>query len=294
VTLHVRIAHRNDILAWLNLGAEVEPLFGPLRYNPGFLHAIEKHIDDSTAFCVRVDNGPSGAPLMGGLLFSCDPPLYEISWLAVSAAYRRMGVAEALLNHAISLIQPPAELTLITFAEGVPGGEPARRLYAKFGFRPGEPGPDNPGGIPTQVFRRTFGDPPAVYAVIRHSFRCLMVQHFDGSGDETTEGQPPWTLPNGVVDPLTHDRGDALRRALADGFGLTIAAKRFVRRYLHGTRLHYVYCVRPESDAIRLNPDLFAGAAWLTQAEIRRQWLEGRLAARFIMDAIQDSATIYP
>lgn len=294
MTLAVRIAHRNDILAWLNLGAEVESLFGPLRYNPGFLHAIEKHIDDETAFCIRVENGPSGAPLMGGLLMSCDPPLYEISWLAVSAAHRRKGVAEALLNHALSLVQPPAEVALITFDDTVREGVAARTLYVKHGFRPCEPGPLNPGGIPTQVFRRAFGDPPAVYAVIRHAYRCLMVQHVDGPGDETAEGQPPWTLPSGAVDPSSHDRLGALRQALADGFGLDIAAARFVRRYLHGPRLHYVYCVRPSSARITINPDAFAGAAWLTQAEIRRQWLEGRLVARFILDAIQDSATIYP
>jgi hypothetical protein len=99
-----------------------------------------------------------------------------------------------------------------------------------------------------------------------------MVQHTDGTSDEATEGQPPWTLPGGAVDPASHDRVGALKQSLAEGFGLDIAGSRFVRRYLHGPRLHYVYCVRPSTARITINPDTFAGAAWLTQAKYANGW----------------------
>jgi hypothetical protein len=79
--MRVQIAHPDDIPPWLTLAAEVEPLFGPMVGDPAFHAALRKNIDRGTAFCVRVEDGPPGASLMGGMLFSPYPPQYEIGWL---------------------------------------------------------------------------------------------------------------------------------------------------------------------------------------------------------------------
>ena len=89
---HVVLAQPEDIPAWLALATEVEPLFGPMVSEPSFHRALHKHIGRGTAFCVRDEDGRPGDPLLGGLLFSLDPPIYRIGWLAVAELHRRQGI----------------------------------------------------------------------------------------------------------------------------------------------------------------------------------------------------------
>lgn len=147
-------AEEADIPAWLALAAEVEPLFGPLVDEPAFLGALRRNIARGTAFCVREGDGPAGAALLGGLLWSPHPPLYRIGWLAVSARARRQGIGRRLVEHALRLVTPPAEIVVTTFGEECVEGQPARRFYEALGFRAAELAPDGPEGGSRQVFRR--------------------------------------------------------------------------------------------------------------------------------------------
>jgi GNAT superfamily N-acetyltransferase len=81
---------------------------------------------------------------------------YRIGWLAVTAQARRRGVGGLLVEHACALVEPPATLEVITFGEDIAPGQPARRLYERFGFRPAESAPRGPEGGTRQVFRRNF------------------------------------------------------------------------------------------------------------------------------------------
>jgi GNAT superfamily N-acetyltransferase len=148
-------AQRQDIPAWLDLAAEVEPLFGPMVDDPGFYRALERNVDRGTAFCVREGDGPPGAPLLGGLLFSPKPPLYTIGWLAITAQHRRCGIGQSLVAHVVRLVEAPAEFVVTTFGRDHPEGEPARRFYERMGFHAAEPAPDGPEGGSRQIFRRT-------------------------------------------------------------------------------------------------------------------------------------------
>jgi GNAT superfamily N-acetyltransferase len=150
----VVLAQPQDIPAWLELAAEVEPLFGPLVHNPPFLHALDKNIERGTAFCVREAGGPPGVPLLGGLLFSIKPPVYVIGWLVVTQRYRRCGIGQSLVNHAMSLVVAPAELRVTTFGEDNAAGDPARRFYEHMGFQAAEPAPRGPEGGSRQIYRR--------------------------------------------------------------------------------------------------------------------------------------------
>ena len=123
--------------------------------DPGFHAALERNIGRQTAFCIREQDGAPGTPLMGALLFSAThAPHYTIGWLAVAQRWRRQGVAQALVGHCFRLVQPPAELSVITFGEDNVAGRPARRFYEHMGFQAAEMAPNGPEGGTRQVYRR--------------------------------------------------------------------------------------------------------------------------------------------
>lgn len=150
----VRAMHK-DIEQWLQLAAEVEYLFGPMVDDPCFVEAVEKSIEIGRAFCVREKDGYPGAPLLGGVLFSSsNAPIYKIHWLSVSSHARQQGVGSAILKHILRLVKHPAEVVVTTFGEDIPDGQPARRLYQKFGFMPqDEMVPNGPEGGSRQKFK---------------------------------------------------------------------------------------------------------------------------------------------
>ena len=100
------------------------------------------------------EDGPPGVPLIGGLLFSPVPPRYTIGWLAVAGPHRRRGIGRQLVEHALGLVEAPAEVVVTTFGEECPEGEPARRFYARMGFHAAERAPDGPEGGTRQIFRK--------------------------------------------------------------------------------------------------------------------------------------------
>jgi len=151
-------AQSEDYDAWLRLAAEVEDLFGRMVGIPEFQQTLMKNILRGTARCVREKDGSPGAALLGGLFFSPKPPIYKISWLAVSKKYRHQGIGQKLVAAFLEQVKPPAELVVTTFSQGVVGGEAARRFYVKLGFHPAEiVYHDYRGEMePYQVFRRTW------------------------------------------------------------------------------------------------------------------------------------------
>lgn len=153
----VRLACLEDLPAWNALAREVEALFGaPMAWNEDFQAVLRRKIGQGLALCVREEDGPPGAALCGGLLFSTRRhPVYEIGWLAVAVKWRRRGTARALVEHACGLITPPAEVIVTTFAPGDPGGEAACRFYERMGFAPAEllPGA-GPNGETRQRYRK--------------------------------------------------------------------------------------------------------------------------------------------
>jgi ribosomal protein S18 acetylase RimI-like enzyme len=155
--MQVALAQNADIPAWLDLAAEVEPLFGPMVADPGFHAALERNIARQTAFCIREHDGALGASLMGALLFSVThAPHYRIGWLAVTTCWRRHGVAQALVKHCFQLIQPPAEMSVFTFGVDNLAGQAARDFYERMGFQAAEAAPNGPEGGTRQVYRRLF------------------------------------------------------------------------------------------------------------------------------------------
>jgi GNAT superfamily N-acetyltransferase len=75
----------------------------------------------------------------------------------VAEPWRRRGVGRLLVEHALSLGEPPATVTVETFGVDVEPGRPARRLYERLGFRPAEALPPGPEGGARQLYRRELG-----------------------------------------------------------------------------------------------------------------------------------------
>jgi ribosomal protein S18 acetylase RimI-like enzyme len=135
--MNVVNATKEDIKGWLELSSEVEYLFGPMVDDPNFIQALEKNINQGSAFCVREKDGSPGSRLLGGVLFSSsNAPNYKIGWLSVSTQARNNGVATALLKHILTIVEIHSEISVITFGDDIPDGRPARKFYQKFGFIP--------------------------------------------------------------------------------------------------------------------------------------------------------------
>jgi GNAT superfamily N-acetyltransferase len=145
VTLAVGDGMPEDVVSWLEIAREVEPLFGPM---PDFESALRRNISRGTALCARDASGQ----VLGGVLLRAAPHT-QITWLAVRSSARRGGIGHALVSEALRRCPPPCEVLVDTFGEDTIEGYPARRLYESFGFVPGEYLPDGPGGGSRQRFR---------------------------------------------------------------------------------------------------------------------------------------------
>jgi ribosomal protein S18 acetylase RimI-like enzyme len=143
-----------DVSGWLILAAGVEPEFGSLVSNPLFHNTLVDCLDRGTAYCVRENDGPSGSPLLGGLLFTSTRDGFRIGWLAVVKEYRRHGIASRLVEHALARIDKSSVVEVTTFGPRDPTGDAARAFYRKLGFRPGEISVDRgPAGESRQIWR---------------------------------------------------------------------------------------------------------------------------------------------
>jgi GNAT superfamily N-acetyltransferase len=137
-----------DIPVWSDLARQVESPFGAfIADDEGFPQTLQRKIDNGLAFCIRENDGPPGAPLCGGLLFSTrHHPVYQIGWLAVAETWQRFGVGRALVMHACGLVTPPAEVIVTSFDAYTPGGEPWIRSLRITAWRGSEWG--NPSAFP--------------------------------------------------------------------------------------------------------------------------------------------------
>jgi GNAT superfamily N-acetyltransferase len=121
----------DHIDGWLELAAEVEPLFkGPMVENIEFHRFIGSKVQKSEAHGVFEDQH-DGA-LMGIIAFS--PAHNCISWLAVFERYHGRGAGSMLVESALNRLDRTKEIAVMTFNDGDEEGKPARHVFEKFGF----------------------------------------------------------------------------------------------------------------------------------------------------------------
>jgi GNAT superfamily N-acetyltransferase len=138
VILKAEAAGDADMASWLELAAEVEPMFGPM---PNFATHAERGIRRGTALVVR---DPQDT-VLGAALLGAHRRERHIRWLAVRPGARRRGVASVLLAEILCRWPAPGDIEVITFGADVPYGGPARALYQSVGFVAAQterPGPE--------------------------------------------------------------------------------------------------------------------------------------------------------
>jgi len=144
----IRAARTSDLPSWRRVAREVEPLFGPMADDEGFLAAIGDCIRAGNAFAAAFDGGePVG-------FVAVDRHANEIAWLAVSAAARGRGLGRSLIRAALEVLDGARPVAVETFAPGSADGAAARALYLAEGFvNTGRTGV-NPAGVATIVMQR--------------------------------------------------------------------------------------------------------------------------------------------
>ncbi len=258
--VHVRIAVEADRGPWFELAREVEPTFGPLVDDSGFRAALATQIARGTAFCVRVDDGDPGSPLLGGLLLSPHPPVYSIGWLAVAQRARRQRIGWMLVGHAAGLVEPPAEMVVTTFGPETPAGRAARAFFSALGFRAAEPALAGPEGGPRQVFRRMVDRP----IISRQVARVLL---FDDEGrvllfrlPARADREGYWYLPGGGIAPGESPR-EAVRRELSEEAGVAAAELGPILRMMRGVTFQH--------DGRDFQQDEWHLVGWLHDGQVR-------------------------
>lgn len=141
--MKIDIVGKRDIVTWLDLAKEVEPIFGPMIGQDDFHTALKTIISSQDAYCARDE---SGRPL--GLV-AISPAKNQILWLAVFTSSKKQGIGKKLLDYAMNQLNERAPIRVQTFADSVPAGAPARKLYLAAGFLDVADGGLNPAGLST-------------------------------------------------------------------------------------------------------------------------------------------------
>ena len=132
--MEVEYGALSDIDSWMELVKEVRRNFPGLETQ----EALEDHrqtvlrfMGENRALCVKDSN-----KVIGVLLFSKTHNM--ICCLAVDQAYRRNGIASALLEKALAELDRSRDITVTTFRENDEKGIAPRALYKQFGFAEGK------------------------------------------------------------------------------------------------------------------------------------------------------------
>ena len=132
--MKIEFGREPDIEMWMNLVNKVKSRFPGLETK----EALDEHrqtvltfMRASSAICAKTED-----QIVGVLLFSRDEPM--LCFLAVDEQYRRQHIAERMVLHMLSCMNPEKEVIVTTYREEVPEGIAARAFYKRLGFVEGE------------------------------------------------------------------------------------------------------------------------------------------------------------
>ena len=132
--MDIRLADTDDIKGWMRLVEQVKESFPGLDTAEQLKqheHTVLEFISRGEAVCAVENEETAGA-----LLFSKQDSM--LCFLAVSSSFRRQGTAKKLVEFMLERMPPETDITVTTYREGAPGGEPARAFYRRMGFCEGK------------------------------------------------------------------------------------------------------------------------------------------------------------
>jgi GNAT superfamily N-acetyltransferase len=132
--MKARLAGMEDFDPWMDLVDEVRDNFPGLDSESEYATyktTLMKNMKRGSAICVELEGR-----LVGVLLFSFNRKM--LSCMAVHPAWRRKGIATAMIECMLGFFRPEDDIIVTTFREEDPKGTAPRALYRKFGFVEGE------------------------------------------------------------------------------------------------------------------------------------------------------------
>ena len=132
--MKIEFGREPDIEMWMNLVNKVKSSFPGLETK----EALDEHrqtvltfMRAASAICAKTEE-----QIVGALLFSREENM--LCFLAVDEQYRRQHIAERMVQHMLSCMNPEKEVIVTTYREEVPEGIAARAFYKRLGFVEGE------------------------------------------------------------------------------------------------------------------------------------------------------------
>ena len=132
--MKIELGRARDIDDWMRLVNQVKESFPGLETE----ESLEEHkntvlefMREESAICAKSED-----QIVGTLLFSRKRNM--LCFLAVDAAYRRQLVAEKMVSHMLTLMDPQKDVIVTTYREGAPEGAAARAFYKRLGFAEGQ------------------------------------------------------------------------------------------------------------------------------------------------------------
>ena len=132
--IEICFAELDDLPTWMDLVRAARADFPGLETEQAlsdYQAVVVKNIKRQTAVCAKAGNR-----VVGALLYSKNQN--TLSFLAVDPAYRKQGIASALIRRMLDDFVPGSEISVTTYRAGDPKGAAARPLYQKLGFVEGE------------------------------------------------------------------------------------------------------------------------------------------------------------
>ena len=132
--MKIEFGREPDIEMWMNLVNKVKSSFLGLETK----EALDEHrqtvltvMRAASVICAKTEE-----QIVGALLFSREENM--LCFLAVDEQYRRQHIAEIMVLHMLSCMNPEKEVIVTTYREEVPEGIAARAFYKRLGFVEGE------------------------------------------------------------------------------------------------------------------------------------------------------------
>lgn len=142
----IRSLNEDDITQWKIIIREVEPLFGPMLSDPGFIPAIREAIISKMVFCFEDDENHQ---IISVIVINRESN--NIEWLAVTNKQKQNGIGSKLLERGLSELDKNQNIYVQTFSQKVEAGIAARKLYEKYGFVDLKDAGKNPAGLDTVI-----------------------------------------------------------------------------------------------------------------------------------------------
>ena len=128
----IRFAEDNELEIWKNLAKDVAEIFGnpKIDTDPEFIDYAQRKILQKEALIAVDDLNKEFYGIIG---FS--RKFNRITWFGVFERYRGKGIGSKLLERALNELDKTKEITVETYRENYILGQPARKVYQKYGFK---------------------------------------------------------------------------------------------------------------------------------------------------------------